>query len=117
MIQTFAELLTKNAETRQLARAYADLGRPVKFRAPEGDMTYLVSGDLSSETGGWRVTTFDKGGTPLGHYETDDAYEAFREVLAAGAREIPPPVPQEPPAAHDLSGGPPAADGSIGFND
>jgi hypothetical protein len=90
MIKSFADLLSRNAEIGQLARAYSDRGCAIKFQSTCGQFVHLVSSDISSSSGGWRVTSFNKAGEQLGYYETRGAYEAFREVVARDAKEITP---------------------------
>ena len=79
-------LLARGAEVKRMATAYAEQGKPAKFLGSQG-ITYVVSKDLNYPPDGWRVTMFGKDGTPLGHWEAKNAYEAFREVLA-GKREL-----------------------------
>ena len=79
--KTWHELLARGSQVRRDARAYADAGRPMAFRQDGGDLVYLVSRDLVNPPDGWRVTTF-RDGQPIGHFETVNAYEAFREVIA-----------------------------------
>ena len=81
-------ILARTARIRQEALAYAKAGKPAKFRA--GHLTYLVSKDLVNPPDGWRVTTFGQDGQPMGHWETKNAYDAFREVLAGDKERIGP---------------------------
>jgi hypothetical protein len=79
--KTWHELLARGSQVRRDARAYADAGLPTAFRQDGGDLAYLVSRNLVAAPSGWRVTTF-RDGQPIGHFETVNAYEAFREVIA-----------------------------------
>jgi len=81
-------LLARGAQVRRDAKAYAEAGKPAKFRS--GNITYLVSQDLNNPPDGWRVTYFGQDGQPTGHWEAKNAYEAFREVLAGKNERIGP---------------------------
>ena len=86
MSESLRELMAAASAVRREARLLAEAGRPRRFimRCGRGQ---LVSPDLDAP-GEWRVTSFDAEGQPWGHYCTRTAYDAFREVLAGGARVV-----------------------------
>lgn len=83
----WSALLARNAEVRRQAQVYADAGKPAAFIGRSG-IKSLVSKDLESISGAWRVTTFGTDGQPWGHYGANNAFEAFREVLAGNPERI-----------------------------
>jgi len=84
---TWEELLQRGRQVRALAQRYADAGKPAAFQG-RGGLKFLVSHDLNYPPDGWRVTIFNKEGDPTGHWETKNAYEAFREVLTKQSEPI-----------------------------
>ena len=82
-------IVERGAEVKRQATAYAEAGLPARFRDKYG-ITYLVSKDLNYPPDGWRVTMFGKDGQPTGHWEANNAYDAFREVLAGEKERIGP---------------------------
>jgi len=79
----FAELMRRNREARERADVYAAAGKPARFKATDGRLSYLVSPDMHypREQGMWRVTAFDQDNMPLGHMEFTSARDAFLDVV------------------------------------